>query len=994
MKKPLTAVLMTTLMILSLLVPMISVNTAMAADPSSWYMTVNGVLDSDYYTLYPFETDTSLKVGFSKFGELIDSTNNVGLEFDEVDPYAPAAGPATTIFVPKRDWLNGWFINITYDHRIQGPRNVWATAQHSDSIQFGNDWIRVDVPNDWNTTLGFEDARDPGYLIYGTGSYGTTASNGGRKTNGTVVTDPIRVLYDGPREFIAECRNTLYDHPVFSSNSTESDIGLVQIVITIVFDKVKKEVNLLKDVKSILVEKEGQKMKVQFSNRGEVDLGTDTAGYGSYAHFFTEGNWTTYAGQETPDGENEGQPTVYDANWELIQTEDPNDPEYANYSAAGPFPQTSSATFDVAQALNERAGYYWYAAFWPSLSDWTIDGWEEWWHSLTALDHHHIHYHVAGEEPFIPFYIGEWDFVLYHTLDSQNRTQFRGVTQYGVNYLHDADDHDLDEGTDTIDREAMYFLDQTFNPWDLEDAVHKATERWVEWKTTTATTYTTTRKPGLLVPDSEWDQYGVFSEKVINTVTGVLLNRYEGDYDVSLTADGKLSFTGLPTAKCKILYSTNNSISRETNIGPYTYFESTTESANGDTETLTGGSSIAFTDALGATHTVRIDDFGITTTLVNSTADFTATLTPDVGFGLQGWADDFKVFKESVWTSSWDFMQGGQPSLTVGNGNASVLLDLLDVHWTITSPLGEDIHVWQLTFEVAPVFTISYNATEDEMNVTATFNLIPASTIGATVMYEATIAGRYEWIEVGRSPEAATVDSVGAALVSAAFKNKQVEIGIAGADMNATVVENRMPFIMSKFGAGTSVADYKDSIFRAALNDDWCTYWPVASSNIAGVGGPLANVFAYYANDFTNAFYGIPQFSGSIYSGKITGIPCWNRGWPPFSTYNVYSSNSTTGYAIIATTLDLNGTEIFVVYGHWGRDTYYATQWLYGDEARNIPMGIQQLQDAPEGVTSIILKIGYANPSHPTFSIVEVLGTKSEREWVHGSEVKGGIHDP
>jgi hypothetical protein len=52
------------------------------------------------------------------------------------------------------------------------------------------------------------------------------------------------------------------------------------------------------------------------------------------------------------------------------------------------------------------------------------------------------------------------------------------------------------------------------------------------------------------------------------------------------------------------------------------------------------------------------------------------------------------------------------------------------------------------------------------------------------------------------------------------------------------------------------------------------------------------------------------------------------------------------------------------------------------------------LQDAPGGLTSIILKISYLDPTHPTFSIVEALGTISETLWTHNSELKGGIHDP
>ncbi|MCW4003680.1 MAG: hypothetical protein NWE95_07200, partial [Candidatus Bathyarchaeota archaeon] len=108
------------------------------------FMAVNGVLSSDYYTLYPYETNADLKIGFSKYGELINSDANVGLEYGAVDPFAPPAGSGTTTQVPKRMWVQGWFLNITYYHRTLGWRNVWAMAIHSDSVVYGNDWIRVD----------------------------------------------------------------------------------------------------------------------------------------------------------------------------------------------------------------------------------------------------------------------------------------------------------------------------------------------------------------------------------------------------------------------------------------------------------------------------------------------------------------------------------------------------------------------------------------------------------------------------------------------------------------------------------------------------------------------------------------------------------------------------------------------------------------------------------------------------------------------------------
>lgn len=81
-----------------------------------------------------------------------------------------------------------------------------------------------------------------------------------------------------------------------------------------------------------------------------------------------------------------------------------------------------------------------------------------------------------------------------------------------------------------------------------------------------------------------------------------------------------------------------------------------------------------------------------------------------------------------------------------------------------------------------------------------------------------------------------------------------------------------------------------------------------------------------------------------------------------------------------------SGILIIATWGYGIRDTFYASKWF--DEE-----GIWQLQSAPACLTSIILKISYKDPEHPTFSIVECLGTISETEWVHGY-AKGGIHDP
>jgi len=995
MKKSLIAILMTAVILLSLAAPLIAILPVKAADPSDWYMTVNGVLDSDYYALYPYETDASLKVGFSKFGELINSEDNVGLEYGAVDPFAFPVGSSVSPTVPKHMWVQGWFINITYAHRTKGARNVWACALHSDSTTYGNDWIRVDFPND-HIGADVEDPRDQGYLIYGDGAYGSTLVYGGRKTNGTAVTDGIEVLYDGPREFIAVCRTTIYDHLVYGDNSTASDVPLVQIAITIRFDKVKKDVVLLKDIKSLLVEKEGYHMKIQFSNRGEVDLGTATVGVSSFAHFWTQGT-ATWHGAGVNDSSVEGQPTVYNADWEIIQTEDPAETAYANFSAAGPYPQTTAtATYDIAQAINPTAGYAWSAAFWPSLSDWTIDGWEQWWQSLMAYDPHYID--GAIEEEFIPFYIGEWDFVLYHTLDNAGRTQFRGVTQYSVTDLHDGDDENWVPGSNVIDSEVQYYCNETFNPWDLQDAVHKGTRRWLEWKLAgAATSLKTVHKPVVVVSDAAWNDYCNFADRVIDYTTGALLSR--SSYDVVLNADGTATFSGLTAShKYKILYSTYAYNVTLDGVGPFVFFENDTDiDATGDFASIADTEYDTIIDPLGMNWTIGVDNINLDATLLASGVNnFTATFS----FPLFGWANDFEVFKDGdMFTGSWDYYDLAVQS----NANASVDVSLLDIHWYVTNPTLQDLYVFALEHNGALVVTLNYkNITSADGETWIDSFMEVTASVDLNADYQEAQMGRYEWVTVGRDSK--TVDSAGSALVAEAFDSlKEIQIGIAGADMFGEEVATQIPSVMAKFGAGTAKDDYKDDILRAALKDDWCTYWPVASSNMIGTGGPIANVFAYYANDFTDAFYGLPEFAGSAYAGKIAGIPCWNRNWPTNMVpgYNVYSSydSSSIGYAVITTYKDINGTVIFNVYGDLGRDTYYATMLLHGDEARGLAPGIIQLQSAPAGTTSIILKISYTDPAHPTYSIPEVLGTISERLWHHHSTDvtspdKGGIHDP
>jgi hypothetical protein len=129
-------------------------------------------------------------------------------------------------------------------------------------------------------------------------------------------------------------------------------------------------------------------------------------------------------------------------------------------------------------------------------------------------------------------------------------------------------------------------------------------------------------------------------------------------------------------------------------------------------------------------------------------------------------------------------------------------------------------------------------------------------------------------------------------------------------------------------------------------------------------GGPEVNVGAEYFNEFTNAFWARTAYvvndTGQAY--KILALSCWNK-----TSYG-------SGYAVVSVYKDLNGTIGFLIWGVTGSDTYYAAKWFW-------ETGIEYLQTENRGVTDIILKITYppSDPTHPTFSIVQRLGTISEK---------------
>jgi hypothetical protein len=239
-------------------------------------------------------------------------------------------------------------------------------------------------------------------------------------------------------------------------------------------------------------------------------------------------------------------------------------------------------------------------------------------------------------------------------------------------------------------------------------------------------------------------------------------------------------------------------------------------------------------------------------------------------------------------------------------------------------------------------------------------------------------SGRWEWSVVGKT--AASVDSLGSTMVVAAFKNKLIEFGLGGLDIQDVAFGPRIPSLISE-----SVSP--DSIGRYYLHDGWCysrtgdtnamaKSWPISSSNIISVGGTAVNKVTLYFNDFAEALVGT-TVTGTHGRAGIYAVTCWDKA---LTTYGFYEFPAAVtdryGYAIITTYKDKNGTVGLTVHGWSGQDTYYASKWF--DEKKF------ELQHINLHVTDLILKIDYKNSDGtlrcvPTVSIIEKLGTISEK---------------
>ncbi len=270
------------------------------------YMNDEGVLHSDSFVLYPYE-EKSINIGFSKYGELIDGETGIGLEYDGVDAFANPA-------VAEWKWSNGWIIEIHYTEQNK-LRSVWAYALYSDNSGVGG------IGGDWKQMQQSKDGSAAG------------DQHGGRRTSGYAETDDIRLIYDGPRKAIYLLKTTIYDKDPAATGKC-----LVEITVQLVFNKVKKYVMEIKDIKRCDDNKFDGPFQIEFSQRGEWDLGTE-ANNEAWAEF--------YDGFET---------------------------KYWKHPFYYPCPEREPVEFDVAQMIDQDETLVGFAAFWPNLiSKWVTN---------------------------------------------------------------------------------------------------------------------------------------------------------------------------------------------------------------------------------------------------------------------------------------------------------------------------------------------------------------------------------------------------------------------------------------------------------------------------------------------------------------------------------------------------------------------------------------------------------------------------------------------
>ncbi|MCX6648600.1 MAG: hypothetical protein NTV61_04335 [Candidatus Bathyarchaeota archaeon] len=922
------------LLVLSALLP--AMMTVSAVTPPSLggdYYSVNGVLDTDTYTLYPWD-DSSINIGFSKYGELISADDSVGLEYKGIDAFASSV-------VPQNQWNNGWLMDI---HWVDNGclQNIWAYALFSDWVTAGGSWRQNQM------------------------SYDASAAgdiHGGRRTNGFAVSDPIQVVYDGPRKAIYLLQTHIYDKAPGEAGGCE----LVELTIQLVFDKVQKDLMEIKDIKRICgPDKVVGPLQIEFSQRGEWDLGSSTLN-----------NEKTYA-------------EFYD-NLETVYDEHPF------------FSTEEDVTYDLCQMLNTQTSLVGYAAFWPQLtSKWvtgtktlpivSVFGTAD---KLTSLETFSHDVTVPMEWSYPP---DEYPWVKFFTYENETTARTTIFLPYAPEtyptgagemteipwvFVWDTANacwqelnlgpdwkwinvptEDLPLGIDVNQAvQLQYPIPSTFGKQYL--VLYKMEAKGAITHTNIAPLECTS--PSLFEDETYIPSYGMYTEPAAPFVIG--------EWDFELDFDHVENSTH--QFRCVSVYGLtdlNNAVDPDQHIK---VGETTVDGFRIDSEVqyqlAKTFNPIDLNDA-AEKDTFRWCQKGDLTTTITLTAQ-----------NHDKYGNEYPECPlQSLWIpSKWGaYCNDSEKVLLLDSaGAAEPLLLTRGTQYTIGGA------PWTITLNPSKI--PGYSA-YDYYKILYTTKVVSTQ----SSLHD----GRYEWLVVGETSHAS--DSIGSAMLGVGYADwKDVEVWISALDVESESYGPSIPQVLRRFATMQhNRLDYQyasdEGDARYAFRDDWSTPedwdmqttinpYAISSSNIIVVGGPINNAAASYWNDFTDALVFTNYGSGYYAPG------CWARtSQPSLSTlslrgtdmdtlaiddlwYNSATTEDTYGYSIVSVYKDLNETVGLVVYGYTAEDTYYTCYALRGGL-------LAWFQNLDEGVTTVVLEINYSSLHPVTFHVRECLGPFTE----------------
>jgi hypothetical protein len=915
------------LLVLSALIPtMLTANATTPPALGGTYHKVDGVLGTDTYTLYPWD-ESSINIGFSKYGEIINPEDAVGLKYKNVDAFASSV-------VPQTQWNNGWLMDI---HWVDDGclKNIWAYALYSDWVTAGGVWQQGQQSYDGSAT-------------------GDT--HGGRRTNGYVTSDPIEVVYDGPRKAIYLLKTHIYDKAPGEAGGCE----LVQLTIQLVFDKVQKDLMEIKDIKRICgPDKVVGPLQIEFSQRAEWDLGDSALSNSkTYAEFYNNLE------------------TKYD--------------EHPFYS--------SDVTYDLCQMLNPVSNKVGYAAFWPQLTAKWVDGTlyipkvdvfgtpdrltstSTYNHDVTVpsdpqTNHPWVKFFkYDGDETekttiFLPYEPVEYptgagemtDVPWVFVWDSTN--QCWQWLQEGNDWLWiDVCDHKLPDGiTVNWAVQLQYPMPLTYGKDYL--VLYKMEAMGKEEHTNIAPLECTS--PDIFANGQYSPSYGMYQEPGTPFVIG------EWDFD--------LSFDHVENSthqfRCVSVYGLtdlNNAVDPDQHIK---VGETDVDGFRIDSEVqyqLAKTFNPIDLKEAAEDDTFRWCQKGDLTTTITLTAHKT---------------DKYdNVYENCTLQSLWIPSKWGA---YCNDSEKVLLIDAQGAKAPLLLTRGT-----QYTIGAAP-WTINLNTAKiPNYSNYDYYKVLYTTKITQETMHE----GRYEWIVVGETSHAS--DSIGSDMLTIGFSEwKDVEVWISALDIESETYGPSMPRVLRRYATMThNRLDYQydnaGGDYRYAFRDDWSTPedwdmqetinpYAVSSASLIVVGGPINNGAAGYWNDFTDALvftnYGTGYYAPGCWARtsqptlealKLRGTPMDELQFDDL-WYNSATTDDKYGYSIVSVYKDLNETVGLVVYGYTAEDTYYTCYALRGGL-------LEWLQTLDEGVTTVVLEIDYSSLHPVTFHVKECLGPFTE----------------